>query len=675
MNIPAILRRDSHRHEGSRGGYHALICVLLAALALLVFWSDLFPFLRTGHAWQAIFHPDDADFDQILFHFSTLPRILMAFLCGGGLALAGAAIQTALRNPLAAPTTLGVGAGVEFALTVFLLLAPASLTWLREGAALAGGMIALGAVYLIAARRNNSTLWLILAGMIVNLLLLAGSRVFLLFNQQYLESVFMWGAGNLTQNGWDSTLFVAPRLLIAGIALIALARPLDLLALGDETAGSLGGRVTALRIAILTLSVFVTATIISSVGFIGFVGLAVPAALRMAGMTRARPLMITAFFVGALGLICVDFLLRHYNGVGNDVLPTGAATALIGAPFIILVLRRARLSPGQMDADNPAEAAPTGSRTKLAIGLFVLLCVGLVASLFISLDQQGHFVLSGFASLEDLIDQRAGRTLAAVVCGIALAVSGTLIQRVGNNPMASPEITGVSSATALAMILALVFLHTSGRSELMVIGAIGGVVSLFVLLFLCRNFNHAPHYLLLNGLALTAILDSIVRIALTRSGPQTGILMSWLAGTTYFSRLNEVLIVAVVTAILGGITLLVRRPLELVSLGNIQAVSLGLHMSLFRLVMMLIAAILAAVSTLLIGPLSFIGLMAPHLARIAGFRLAGSHLVGAILIGANVMMVAEWLARNLMYPQELPTGLVAALIGTGYFLVLSSRRA
>ncbi|MCC9623886.1 Fe(3+)-hydroxamate ABC transporter permease FhuB [Thalassospira sp. MA62] len=650
-----------------------ILIVLLGVATIAALLADFWPFLSKGAALQVITSPDETDFDQVLFHFSTLPRLSMAFLCGAGLALAGAAIQTVLRNPLASPTTLGVGAGVEFAITVFVLVAPASLAMFQETFALAGGMLALGAVYLIAAKRGNATLWLILAGMIVNLLLQAGTQIFLLFNEQYLQSVFMWGAGDLAQNGWEDTQFVLPRVLIGMAAVLVLSRPLDLLALGDDTANSLGAKVAFLRLLILGFAVFITTSVISAAGMIGFVGLAVPAALRIAGLTRSRDLMIYSVLTGGFALLLIDFVVRQFNGIGGDVLPTGAATALFGAPFIIFMLRKARIMPGQQSEDQHNDLEIT-SKTVLSWGLFALLIAGIGFSLFVSLNGTGFALLGWNSDNLDIIQGRAERTFAAMICGAALAVSGTLIQRVGRNPLASPEITGVSSATALAMILALAFFGFEQRAELMIIGAIGGVLSLFVLLFLCRKFTHAPHYMLLNGLALTAIVGSITRIALTGGGTKTSMLISWLAGTTYFTSMHEVMIVAGVTAVLLIVAIGLRRPLELASLGADQSVSLGLGISVFQFAMMLLAAILAASATLLVGPLSFVGLMAPHLARVAGYRLAGGHLLGAILIGVNVMMVAEWLARNLLYPQQLPTGLIAALIGTGYFLFLAARK-
>ncbi|OSQ37448.1 Fe(3+)-hydroxamate ABC transporter permease FhuB [Thalassospira mesophila] len=655
-----------------------IIPALFGLLAIGSIFVDLLPFLQGGTAWQALFTPDDSRFDQIFFHYSTLPRTAMAFMCGAGLAVAGAAIQTIFRNPLASPTTLGVGAGVELALTIFLVMAPASLAPFQDVFTLAGGMIALGIVYLIASGRSNATLWLILAGMIVNLLLHSATQIFMLFNQQYLDSIFMWGAGDLAQNGWDSACYLAPRLVLGIIAIFALTRPLDILALGDDTANSLGAPVKWLRLIILTIAIFITASIISAVGMIGFIGLAVPATLRFVGFTRSKSLLPMSLLVGGCGLVVIDYVMRQFAGTGGDIFPTGAATALIGAPFVIVILRKARIMPdGNANSqDHPADYN-LAAKHVLMVLLFVGLLAGLALSLLVSLDGQGDVVFTPIADLfafTSTVGDRAQRTLAAIVCGAALAVSGTLIQRVGHNPMASPEITGVSSATALAMIIAMVYFGIDGRTDLMLIGAVGGVIALMVLLGLCRNFSHAPHYLLLNGLAITAILGSVVRIAMTHSGTKATMLISWLAGTTYFTRMDEVIAVAMITAILTILTLLARRPLELASMGPDQAVSLGLGISMFRLAMMMGAAILAAVSTLLVGPLSFVGLMAPHLARIAGFRLAGAHLIGAILIGANVMMVAEWLARNILYPQQLPTGLIAALIGTGYFLVLSARR-
>ncbi|HAY47788.1 MAG TPA: Fe(3+)-hydroxamate ABC transporter permease FhuB, partial [Thalassospira sp.] len=144
----------------TRSNIPAALLVALGLSCIGILIADFWPFLQKGLATQVMFSPDETDFDQILFHYSTLPRLVMAFLCGAGLALAGAAIQTVLRNPLASPTTLGVGAGVEFALTIFLLVAPASMAIFQEAFALAGGMIALGAVYLIASKRGNATLWL-----------------------------------------------------------------------------------------------------------------------------------------------------------------------------------------------------------------------------------------------------------------------------------------------------------------------------------------------------------------------------------------------------------------------------------------------------------------------------------------------------------------------------------
>ncbi|MEQ5777379.1 Fe(3+)-hydroxamate ABC transporter permease FhuB [Thalassospira sp. NFXS8] len=655
-----------------------VVSALFIVLAVASIFADLLPFLQNSTAWQALFKPDETRFDQIFFHFSTLPRTVMAFMCGAGLAVAGGAIQTIFRNPLASPTTLGVGAGVELALTIFLVMAPASLAPYQDIFTLTGGMVALGVVYLIASGRSNATLWLILAGMIVNLLLHSATQIFMLFHQQYLDSIFMWGAGDLAQNGWDSTFYLAPRLVLGIIAIFALVRPLDILALGDDTANSLGAPVKWLRLAILTLAVFVTTSIISAVGMIGFIGLAVPATLRFLGFNRSKSLLAMSLLIGGCSLLLIDYVLRQFSGTGGDIFPTGAATALIGAPFVIVILRKARIMPdGNANRqDHPADYSLAPKHMLMAV-LFAVLLIGLALSLMVSLNEQSQVIftpISDLFTLNSTLGDRAQRTLAAIVCGAALAVSGTLIQRVGHNPMASPEITGVSSATALAMIIAMVYFGFEGRTDLMMIGAIGGIIALLVLLGLCRNFTHAPHYLLLNGLAITAILGSVVRIALTHSGTKATMLISWLAGTTYFTRMDEVIAVALITAILTLLTLLARRPLELASMGADQAMSLGLGISLFRLAMMMAAAILAAVSTLLVGPLSFVGLMAPHLARIAGFRLAGAHLIGAILIGANVMMVAEWLARNMLYPQQLPTGLIAALIGTAYFLILSARR-
>jgi iron complex transport system permease protein len=133
-------------------------------------------------------------------------------------------------------------------------------------------------------------------------------------------------------------------------------------------------------------------------------------------------------------------------------------------------------------------------------------------------------------------------------------------------------------------------------------------------------------------------------------------------------------ILLLITPVLLILALACSRWLELLPLGDAPAQALGVPLAPVRLGMLLLAALMTAAATLVVGPLSFVGLMAPHLARMIGFRRALPQLLAAFVLGSLLMLWADWLARSLVYPYELPAGLVATLIGGGYFLVRLYRR-
>jgi iron complex transport system permease protein len=116
------------------------------------------------------------------------------------------------------------------------------------------------------------------------------------------------------------------------------------------------------------------------------------------------------------------------------------------------------------------------------------------------------------------------------------------------------------------------------------------------------------------------------------------------------------------------------RWLELLPLGDSSAKALGVHLGKSRFYLLLLAALLTAGATLIVGPLSFIGLLAPHLARLLGLTRALPQLLGAALLGATVMVLADWLGRNLLFPIQLPAGLLASLVGGAYFMLCLRKR-
>ena len=145
-------------------------------------------------------------------------------------------------------------------------------------------------------------------------------------------------------------------------------------------------------------------------------------------------------------------------------------------------------------------------------------------------------------------------------------------------------------------------------------------------------------------------------------------MIAWLSGSTYYVDLTSSLVVVLLACLLGLAAHFFTRWLDILPLGHATAASLGIGVKHARLALLGLVALLTATATLVVGPLSFVGLLAPHMARMAGFQRAHWHLLGAALMGALLMVIADWLGRQWLFPDEIPAGLVASLIGGAYFM-------
>lgn len=609
-----------------------------------------------------------ASFEQAVLHFTLLPRLAMALLTGAALGFAGTLVQQVLRNPLAAPTTLGVAAGAQLVLGLVMLLAPSLLVW-REAWAMAGGLGALALVLLMGARRGFDPLTLTLCGLIVSLYLGAINTVILLFNQEQLAGLFIWGAGELSQNDWRSTLDLLPRLLAVAVIVLALWRPLQALDLGTEGARSLGLSPGITRILALVIAVYLTSLTVSHVGVVGFIGLAAPAIVRLLGARTLRQRLLASALTGALLCLLADGIAQQLTrAFGHLLFPTGAATALIGGPVLLWVLSHNRFMPTR--PSEPMALTPT--RRGFPVTSLVLLALVALASVAITLCLGPTWAGWRWTGLDDetaLLAMRLPRMTTALMAGTLLAGAGVIVQRLTRNPMASPELLGISTGAAMGMVLLVLTVGTGSRTLQILAGGLGGTLVLLALLLLSRRSGFSPQRLLLGGIALSALLDAGIRMVLATGDAQAVVLLNWLAGSTWLSGQTDALALGAATPVLALLALLATRWLDLLPLGDSTASSLGLPLAPARLLLLLLAALMTAAATLVVGPLSFVGLMAPHLARLLGYQRALPQLLAAFVIGSLLMLWADWLARSLVYPYELPAGLVATLIGGGYFLL------
>lgn len=277
---------------------------------------------------------------EAIFWSVRLPRVLLAALVGGGLAVVGAALQAVFRNPMADSGLLGVGSGA--ALGAVLAVRFGLVGEIFFGlplAASAGALAAVLLVYVLAHATGRPSLHgLLLTGLAVSALAAAGTSILLVATEEFrVKTVLFWLAGGLEGRSWEHLRYGSAFILVGAGLLIALARPLDLLSLGEDEAASLGLPVHIARMAVLFLAAIVAGASTAVAGSIPFVGLVAPHALRPWVGALARHLLPAAFLGGAILVVIADIGARTLSDRLD--LPLGSLTAFVGAPYFLLALR------------------------------------------------------------------------------------------------------------------------------------------------------------------------------------------------------------------------------------------------------------------------------------------------------------------------------------------------
>jgi ABC-type Fe3+-siderophore transport system permease subunit len=264
-----------------------------------------------------------------------LPRVLLAALVGAGLAVSGAAYQGVFRNPLADPYLLGAAAGAGLGATVVIAWSPVQSIGpigIVPIAAFVGALVGVGcAVALGTVAGGSHTPTLLLAGVAVAAFLAAAQTLVQQQNTDDLREIYGWLLGQLGNSQWSDVVLVLPYLGVACLVLLLCGRALDVLAVGDDEASSLGVHPGRLRLLVILAASLATATAVAVSGLIGFVGLVVPHIVRrLVGGSHARVLPMSVLVGGAF-LVLADLLARVVLAPAE--LPIGVVTAFIGAPF------------------------------------------------------------------------------------------------------------------------------------------------------------------------------------------------------------------------------------------------------------------------------------------------------------------------------------------------------
>lgn len=278
------------------------------------------------------------------------PRVVLGLLVGGMLAMSGATFQGAFRNPLADPYLLGVAAGAGVGATLAIVGGAANGSGVLDVlplAAFGGALGAVGCTFLLGsyssrqvfgASFGQSAATLILAGVAVGSFFAAVQTYIQMREVESLRSIYSWLLGRLSTSGWGEVALVAPYALVCGVVLMAYRSHLDVLAVGEEEAASLGLRPGRIRAIVLITASLAAAAAVAVSGLIGFVGLVVPHGVRLVFGVSNRVVVPLSFLFGGAFLALADVLAR--TAVSPAEIPIGVVTAFVGAPFFLLILRR-----------------------------------------------------------------------------------------------------------------------------------------------------------------------------------------------------------------------------------------------------------------------------------------------------------------------------------------------
>lgn len=638
-------------------------------VSLLLFVQGASQLVPLAEWWRIVTLPSTRMEDIILF-YGAFPRAAVALTAGAALGLSGAILQQMLRNPIADPSTLGISAGAQLAIVVATLFFPEFLDQHRATVALAGAGIAAVTVFALGWARAFDPVTMVISGMLVGVTAAAVSVAMTLAQGEYLMSLVTWNGGSLSQQDWTVFRHLISQFVICGVLAALLVRPLALLSLGDTGAKSLGLSLRTVRFAAAAVATALAGFVAAGVGLVSFIGLAAPALVRACGGRTPAAILGFSPLAGALLLWLCDGLVHFASVPAGESFPTGSVTALIGGPLLLWLIPRMR----SMDL----QAEETSILRRVGLSAFVapfliLLPLLLVVSFLVGRTGESWTVLS-LTQANDLLPFRWPRLVAAGAAGGLLAFAGAVLQRMTGNPMASPEVIGVSGGAGLGYAAALTLAPAAGALTLFAGAGTGALLAMSVVLVYAGRSQLPPEKLLLAGIAAGSLSSSVLSALVALGDQRAWQILAWLAGSASSATpVSAILLVLtfVCTLVIG---LGCSRWLTVMPLGENLARSLGLPIRLSRLGLLMTCGIATGAASLLVGPLSFIGLIAPHIAVRMGFATARHQLVASTLLGVLLMVVADFGARTVTFPYELPLGLFAALIGAPYLIWLVARR-
>ncbi|WP_435614818.1 siderophore ABC transporter permease CdtC [Streptomyces coelicoflavus] len=669
----------------SRSGAAAVTAgiVLLVAVLAVVDLTQGTAAVGPSEVLKALTGQADPD-DASVVVASRLPRTTAGLLVGAVLGMAGAVLQAVSRNVLASPDTLAVNAGSYLALGLAAATGVSLPMLASSGVAFVGGLAA-AAVVLGLSGLGTGTVRLVLAGTALMLGLNSMTEGLLLLFPEQTEGLYAWNQGSIAQNGFDGVVQMLPIALIGLAGLMLTARRVDALALGDDAARGLGVPVRATRVTVVVLAALLSAAAVTLAGPIGFVGLCAPAlvrplARRFRGFGRSRTAMPAAALTGAALVLGSDVLLRALIADDRAVsVPTGVVTSLVGAVFLVAMALRVRDTAG---AGAPDRLRTPGRGVFLTTAaVLVVVLVGLVIAAVLVGDTKlllGDVVnwAQGRAgrTVSFVLDTRVPRVLAALGAGAALALAGTLVQAVTRNPLAEPNVLGVTGGGALGAVILVTTVPAAGTWGVAGAAFAGSAVTAVLVFGLAARGGFRQNRLVLVGIGVASGTAALISLLIVLTDPFNATkALTWLSGSTYGRTMPDVVPVALTLLIGFGVAVARRTELDLISLDEDTPRLLGLRLARGRLGFLVLSVVLSATAVACAGTIGFVGLVAPHAARALVGRRHVRVVPVAILLGAVLVCAADLIGRTVIAPAQLGAGLMTAVIGTPYFLYLLVR--
>lgn len=673
-----------------RAGFVGLGGLAVAGLALVVVLAAVHVTqgtaeLSVGELIRVVFGGGD-DQQAAILVASRVPRLFTALLAGIALGTAGGALQSLARNPLASPDTLGVDAGAYAAIVLAAVVGFTLPVPLAGGVAFVGGLAAAALVLGLSSGAGAGPTRLVLAGSAIALALGSATITLQLLFRYETVGAFVWANGSLGLASAAPLLWTAPVVAAAVAGLFVLSPRLDIHGLGDDAAAALGVHPGRTRLAVVLLAVLLSAATVTVTGPIGFVGLAAPALVRLLvpyvpGLARHRALLPMCAVAGILVVLGADVLARLTLGpqLGGVEIPAGVVTSLAGA-LVLVALATRFTAAGRV---RPAPSARSG-RLRSRSGFAVVLCV--IALCIVAATVAGVLLGDAVLLLGDVanwvtghagrivtfvLDTRAPRVLAALTAGAALALAGATLQAVCRNPLAEPGIIGVTGGAGLGAVAVITLAPAAGTFTL-VCAALGGAAAASLLVFgLAARRGLDSDRLVLIGVGVSAAAAAATTFVVVLTDPwNVAKALTWLSGSTYGRTYAQVAPVAVVLLLAAPLLWAARPELDLLSIDDDTPRVVGIRPERARGLLLGVACLLTATAVAAVGVIAFVGLVAPHAARALVGARHSRVLPVAALLGALLVSVADTLGRTVIAPAQLPAGLLAAVLGTPYFVWL-----